>query len=225
MYSEVLRAGTHFWESLPSLCSAGILLTISLWASWLLLVSILPGFWSGRWGIANIATHGWGWGGHLPCHPHTFSEIAIFKHPRCVRLTEKLWQLNTLRGGKLCPPDFKAFKVLYFFFLCLDSLNVETWLFAFNKKRVGSETAQMVWGLTTLGHLTLAPLLRGWKVASSRSYTNNDLLISVNLPVGAHEPMRRWTIYPPQGVSWRSLPQAFGQTLRTFLRLSVACIS
>lgn len=77
---------------------------------------------------------------------------------------------------------------------------METLLFAFNKKREGSEPAQAVQGLTTLGHLTLAPLLRGWKVASSQSYTNNDLLIPVNMPVGVHEHMCRWTVYPSQAV-------------------------
>lgn len=62
-------------------------------------------------------------------------------------------------------PDFETFKVLYFF-LCLDSLNMETLLFAFNKKRKGSEIAQVVWGLTTLGTSDAGPFAQ--RVESSQ---------------------------------------------------------
>lgn len=99
-------------------------------------------------------------------------------------------------GRKAVSSVFKTFKVLYFLFLCLDSLNMETLLFSCNKKREGSETAQVVQGLTTVGHLTLTPLLREWKVGSSQFYTNNDLLISINMSVGVCEPMCRHTIPP-----------------------------
>lgn len=101
---------------------------------------------------------------------------------------------------KAVSSDFKTFKVLYFVFSCLDSLNKETLLFSCNKKREVSETAQVVQRLTTLGHLTLTPLLRAWKVASSQFYTNNDLLLSTNMSVGVCEPMCRCTIYPSLGV-------------------------
>lgn len=56
---------------------------------------------------------------------------------------------------KAVSSDFKTFKVLYFVFSCLDSLNKETLLFSCNKKREVSETAQVVQRLTTLGDLTL----------------------------------------------------------------------
>lgn len=65
-------------------------------------------------------------------------------------------------GRKAGSSGFKAFKVLYFF-LCLDSLNGQTLIIVFNKKREDPETTQVVKMLTTLGHLTLAPFLRGWK--------------------------------------------------------------
>lgn len=147
----------------------------------------------------------------------------MFRHLRSMTLAEKL---NILRGKKLFL-FLLILKSLRFvlFSLCLDSINVETLHCAFHKRRGDSETAQVIWGLKTQEHLTLTPLLRRWKIASSQAYTKNGLLISIKMPVDVHEPMYRWIIYPSLGVRWRSLPQAFGQTLRTFLRLSLVCIS
>lgn len=145
-----------------------------------------------------------------------------------MKLTEKLWQLNILRWEKLCL--LLIWKHLWFYtfwfflcFLCLHRQNVDTSVLAFNKKRECFETAQIQGGLTTLS--SLASLIRVWKVANSQFYTNNDLLISIKISVGVHEPMCRRTISPSKSVRWRSFPQAFGQTFRTFLRMSAACVS
>lgn len=123
-------------------------------------------------------------------------------------------------------PDLKTFMVLHFLFvcfLCLHKLNVETSVLAFNKKREDFETSQIQGGLATLSSLT--PLIRVLKAVTSQFYINNDLLISINMSVGVHESMCRGIVYPSRSVRWRSLPQDFGQTFRTLLRLSVACVS
>lgn len=101
------------------------------------------------------------------------THLFLYNNVQALHTYEIDWKTVTAKhfeGRKaVSSPGFKAFKVLYYFLLSVSMWRLYSSL---TKKKECSETPQVVWGLRTLGHLTLDTLLKGWKVASSQSYAN-----------------------------------------------------